>query len=252
MNDIIASGRWVLGWAGTVDFFESNREWLLGLGRKMGVPAFFRLMPEMSHYYAIKNEFQAICEDGSNIQVSTVQWDVKDGPRFDIGFVNEDGQKEPCPVIVHASSFGSIERALCAILENIAIDAVSGKSPMFPLWLAPSQLRLIPVSVKHIEHAAELRRQASSSQVRAEIDDREESVGKRIREAEKDWIPYVVVLGDREADSEGLPVRCRQDSTVREMNMRDLAAEIRNQVGNMPYRPLPLPERLSQRPVFVG
>ncbi|MEE9515854.1 MAG: threonyl-tRNA synthetase editing domain-containing protein, partial [Candidatus Adiutricales bacterium] len=98
MNHIIAQGRWVLGWEGTLDFFNQNRDWLVGIGQSLGVPAFFKLMPRMSHYYAIKNEFQAITENRSNVQVSTVQWDVKDGPRFDIGFVDERGEKIPCPV----------------------------------------------------------------------------------------------------------------------------------------------------------
>jgi len=138
MNDIIAGDRWVLGWEGTIDFYEQNRDWLLGLGKRMGVPAFFKLMPQMSHYYAMKNEYQSITEDLSNVQISTVQWDVKDGERFSIGFVDEGGDKHPCPVIVHASSFGSIERTLCAILENIAIDAGRAKPPMLPVWLSPT------------------------------------------------------------------------------------------------------------------
>ena len=128
------------------DFFEENKEWLVSIGKKMGVPAFFKLMPEMSHYYVIKNEYQFIAEDKSNIQVSTVQWDVKDGKRFNIAYIDEQDQKRPCPVIIHASSFGSIERTLCAILENIALDEARGVPPMFPLWLAPTQVRIIPVS----------------------------------------------------------------------------------------------------------
>ena len=77
MNDFIAGDRWILGWEGTVEFYEQYREYLINIGRKIGVPAFFKLMDTMSHYYTMKNEFQSIAEDGSNIQVSTVQWDIK-------------------------------------------------------------------------------------------------------------------------------------------------------------------------------
>ena len=197
MNDIIAHGRWVLGWEGTVDFYEANRDWLIGIGRRMGVPAFFKLMPSMSHYFAIKNEFQSITEDLSNIQVSTVQWDVKDGKRFDIGFVDATGRKQACPVIVHASSFGSIERALCAILENIAIDAQQGAAPAFPLWLAPTQARIVPVSADHLPFAVELCERLASGRVRADVDDRDATVGKKIRDGETEWVPYLLVVGDR-------------------------------------------------------
>src|SRR5207247_8831244 len=76
MNDVIAPGRWVLGWEGTVDFFDANRAWLLELGRRMHVPAFFKLMREMSHYYAIKNEYQVIAQDRSTVQDRAVEGDL--------------------------------------------------------------------------------------------------------------------------------------------------------------------------------
>jgi threonyl-tRNA synthetase len=252
MNDVIAKGRWVLGWEGTIDFYEQNKDWLVGISRSIGVPAFFKLMPRMSHYYAIKNEYQAICEDGSNVQVSTVQWDVKDGPRFDIGFVDENGCKQPCPVILHASSFGSIERALCAILENIAIDARSGQMPMYPLWLAPTQVRVLPVSAAHVPAAVDLCERLASQSIRADVDDRDGTVGRKIRDGEKEWIPYLAVFGDREVGSGRLAVRIREDGRQEEMSADDLVQAIRRRTGNMPHRSLPLPALLSRRPIFGG
>jgi len=252
MNDIIAERRWVLGWEGTIDFFEENTEWLAGIGKKMGVPAFFKLMPEMSHYYAIKNEYQAICEDGSNIQVSTVQWDVKDGERFDIGFVDPAGKKHPCPVIIHASSFGSIERTLCAILENIASDESEGKVPMFPLWLSPTQARIVPVSDDFLSPALELCDRVSDRDVRADVDDGDGTVGKKIRNAEKEWIPFVVVMGEKEAKSGRLAVRVRENSSQDQMAEAGLVDAVRQGVEGMPFRPVPLPRRLSRRPIFFG
>ena len=252
MNDVIAKGRWVLGWEGTIEFYEQNKEWLIGLGRSIGVPAFFKLMPQMSHYYAIKNEYQAICEDGSNVQVSTVQWDIKDGPRFDIGFVDEAGHKQPCPVILHASSFGSIERALCAILENIAIDAVAGQVPMFPLWLVPTHVRLLPVSSEHVPAAIELCDWFAGRGLRADVDDRDGTVGRKIRDGEKEWVPYLVVYGGKEAASGRLAVRIREAGRQEEMSAEDLVQMIRAKVDRMPLRPVPLPKLLSRRPIFGG
>ena len=252
MDDIIAPGRWVLGWEGTTDFFEQNRRWLVGIGGEMGVPAFFKLMPRMSHYFAMKNEFQSITEDLSNIQISTVQWDVKDGKRFDIGYVDEDGCKHPSPVIIHASSFGSIERALCAILENIALDARDGAPPAFPLWLAPTQVRVVPVSESHLPFATGVCERLSREDIRADVDDRNETVGKKVRNGEREWVPYLLVVGDREASSATLAVRRRESGDTVEMPLAGLVEEVRHRTAGMPFRPLPLPTLLSRRPIFFG
>lgn len=251
MNDVIAKGRWVLGWEGTIAFYEQNRDWLVSIGRSIGVPAFFKLMPEMSHYYAIKNEYQAICEDGSNVQVSTVQWDVKDGPRFDIGFVDERGHKQPCPVILHASSFGSIERTLCAILENIAIDARRGQVPMYPLWLAPTQVRILPVSQEYNGPAEALCGWLSEQAIRADVDDRDGTVGRKIRDGEKEWLPYLVVFGEKERQGGPLAVRVRESGRQEKITGEQLARLIHDQVLGMPVRPVPLARLLSRRPIFT-
>jgi len=250
MNNIIARGRWVLGWEGTVGYYERNKAWLIGIGKALGVPAFFKLMPEMSHYYAMKNEFQAITEDNASVQVSTVQWDVKDGKRFDIGYMDEGGQKRPCPVIIHASSFGSVERALCAILENIAVDAAAGIRPMFPDWLAPTQVRIIPVSKDHLQMAADVHGRVSERGIRADIDDRSETLGKRIRDSEGEWVPYVAVVGNNEIASGRTAVRIRREGRVLDLGVEQLVSQVLEAVGSMPTRPLSLPAYLTQRPVF--
>ncbi len=252
MNDIIASGRWVLGWEGTSDFFDENRDWLISIGTKIGVPAFFKLMPQMSHYYAIKNEYQSITQDKANIQISTVQWDVKDGERFNIGYIDEQGHKHPCPVIIHASSFGSIERTLCTILENIAIDADQGRKPMFPLWLAPTQARLIPVSRDYNEFAVSLCDTLSRRHIRADVDDRDDTVGKKIRNGETEWTPYLLVVGKKEQQSGMLTVRSREDDSQRQMSVEEFVELVRKKTEVMPFRPLPVPRLVSKRPIFFG
>jgi len=250
MSSIVTKGRWVLGWEGTLDFYELHKDWLIRIGKNMGVPAFFKLMPRMSHYFAMKNEFQALTEDKANIQISTVQWDIKDGPRFDIGFIDASGEKHPCPVIIHASSFGSIERAICAILENIALDEVNGQVPMFPDWLSPTQIRMVPVSEKHIGFVTDMCKQASKKLIRADIDDRNETLAKKIRDAEKEWIPYVAVMGDKEIASGEIRVRVRKTGRIETLSMEKLCRHILAERGDRPFRPLPLPVNLSKRPVF--
>jgi threonyl-tRNA synthetase len=252
MDKLIAEGRWVLGWEGTEQFYAENREWLVGIGKKLGVPAFFKLMPEMTHYYAIKNEYQSITSDGSNIQVSTVQWDVKDGERFDIGYIGSDGRKHPCPVIIHASSFGSIERTLCTILENIAIDTKEGKRAGYPLWLAPTQVRVLPVKDDFLDFAMDLGGRIAALGVRTDVDDRTETIGKRIREAEKEWVPFIAVVGEKEAGGEKLQVRVRGQKEQPHLSVEELVARIHEATAGMPYRALPLSVKVSQRPTFFG
>jgi len=252
MNDIIAKGRWILGWEGTVDFFEENKEYLINIGKNMGVPAFFKLMPRMTHYYIIKNEYQSITQDKSNIQVSTVQWDIKDGKRFNIGYIDEKGEKHPSPVIIHASSFGSIERTLCVILENIAIDAEKGIPPMLPLWLSPAQVRIINVSDSYLDFALKICEEISSYNIRVDVDDRKETVGKKIRNGEIEWIPYLLVVGEKEKTSGLLTVRSREQGKQEKMRLEDFAKMIKDKTKGMPFRPLPLPKLVSKRPIFYS
>jgi threonyl-tRNA synthetase len=252
MNQVIAPERWVLGWEVVESFFEEQRQWLLGICRRLQVPALFKLMPEMSHYYLLKNEYQVITQDRSNIQVSTVQWDIKDGPRFDIGYTDESGSKVPCPVIIHASSFGSIERALCAMLEGIAIDADAGRPPMLPLWLSPAQVRLLPVSQQHLDHALDVCERLAARRIRADVDDRDATLGRKVREAEQDWVPYLLVIGEREQRSGRFSVRDRARQGQIELDLDELVALVHEGTAGLPYRPIPLPVRLSHRPLFGG
>ncbi len=250
MDDVVAEGRWVLGWEGTEEFYEENKEWLVGIGKSIGVPAFFKLMEEMSHYYAIKNEYQVIGADEANVQVSTVQWDIKDGERFDICYVDEDGSRVPVPVIIHASSFGSIERTLYGILENAARDELAGEPPSLPLWLSPTQVRVCPVKDEFVDEAMKLAQGMEG--IRVDVDDRSESVSKKVRDAETEWVPYVLVFGDREIKSGKLSVRIRETGEVEEMTEEELLEKIKSRTEGMPFRRNYLPMRVSQRPIFVG
>ncbi len=252
MHNVIAGDRWVLGWEATVSFYEQYRDFLFDIVRSIGVPALFKLMPAMSHYYAIKSEYQSISADGSNIQISTVQWDVKDGPRFGIGYTTAEGEKVNCPVIIHASSFGSIERTLCALLENVAVDESEGEPPMLPYWLSPTQVRLIPVSAGHLRLCLDLARQLTTVPTRCDVDDREETVGKKIRLAERDWVPYVLVVGEREAGGEQPNVRVRRTGIVARMSFEKLRSELIDQQASMPYRRLPTQLQVSQNVRFYG
>jgi threonyl-tRNA synthetase len=252
MNEVIGRDKWVLGWEGTEEFYEKNRDWLVKVGKDLKVPAFFKLMKETSHYYVIKNEYQVVSPDESNIQVSTVQWDTKDGERFRINYVDACGRKVPVPVIIHASSFGSIERTLWSILETAGRDEAEGKPPCLPFWLSPSQVRLCPVSDAHLNFCEEVADKIQKENIRVDIDDRTETISNKVRKAEMDWVSYILVIGEKEKESKKFQVRVRRDKSQKSMTLEHLINEIKCQTADMPFRPRYLPRELSKRPIFIG
>lgn len=245
MDSIISKGRWVLGWEVVEAFYEENKAWMLDLIKELGVPSLIKIMKERSHYYTMKNEYQSIEADGANSQISTVQMDFVNGERFNITYTGEDGKEYPC-LILHCSTFGSIERAVCSMLENAAIDERQGKKPMIPVWLSPTQVRLIPISENHLTFCMQV---LDNLRMRTDIDDRNETLSSRIRDAEREWIPYICVIGDKEIESESLSVRVRGEGQ-KTMRTQELATEIDEKIRGMPFRPLALPVLLSKRPKF--
>lgn len=257
MDNVIAGGSWILGFEVVEEYYEKYRWLFKKIVATLRVPAFFKLMREMTHYYAFKNEFQAIFPNGENLQISTVQWDVKNGERFNICYYDADGVKKPVGVIIHASSFGSVERAVAAMLENAAGRVSEGRPPMLPVWLSPEQVRIIPVDVeKHLDQSIRVAERLEKEGARVGVDDRGLTVSKRVAEAKTHWIPFIIVYGDREEQSGTLRIVVREESTlererVEEMSLEEFAAYFRRRVEGMPTRPLYVPRELSRRIVFV-
>jgi threonyl-tRNA synthetase len=257
MNQVISPGRWVLGFEIAQEFFKRYQDWLVKLIKKIGVPAFIKIEQKMTHYYAFKNEYQAIFPSEDNLQISTVQWDVKNGERFGIRYVGKDGRKHVVPFIIHASSFGSIERAICAILEQAAWLEKEGLCPMLPVWLSPEQVRLVPVADRHLRFAKQVAKKLEENQIRVGIDDRSLTVSKKVFEAKQKWIPYVVCLGDKELKSKKIPVLIRRkaklyEEKIRRMTIDQLVKRIKRECKQMPFRKAYMPALLSQRPTFVA
>jgi threonyl-tRNA synthetase len=110
---------------------------------------------------------------------------------------------------------------------------------------------VIPVGKEHVEYCEKMLAELSSSQIRADIDDRDETVGKKIRESETEWIRYTVVVGDKEMNASKLMVRDRSEGKQREVTLEELIAEVKAQTMNKPYLPLNLPTHLSKRPQIM-
>ncbi len=232
------------------EFYKKNRSFFVRLLKFVKRPALIELLSERRHYWVLKHEFQVIDSVGGNAQLATVQLDLEDSERYGIRYVDKKGEKRGC-IILH-SSLGSIERWMYAMLEEAAKAQKAGKSPSLPLWLSPTQVRLIPLADRHLKACERIADLLEKARVRADIDDRTETVSKKVREAEREWVPFVVVLGDKELKREKLPVRVRGKKALKPMTAKVLSTEVAKQTKGIPFRPRTLPRLLSMRPIFVG
>ena len=229
------------------EYYDKYKDKLVSLLKYSKKPALIESLSKMKHYWALKHEFQGIDSVGGSCQLSTVQLDVIDAERYGINFVNEKGEKEGC-TICH-SSVGTIERWMYLLLE----EALKKEIPVLPLWLSTTQVRIIPVSEKYTEYCMELMKNISSYKIRTDIDDRDFSMGKKIMFAEEEWVPYILVVGEKEKTSNLLSVRNRyQDRKTVNMTKDELVKEIFVQTKDLPFRNLNVADILSKRPIFVG
>ncbi len=256
MDDIISPEHWVLGFEIVDEYYEKYKPFLKGLLKNISKPAFFKLMNRMTHYYAFKNEFQAIFPDGNNLQISTVQWDIKNGERFNINYTDENGNKVHVPFIIHASSFGSIERALASMLESATWMEKNGYVPLLPFWLSPEQVRVIPVSSKEqLDASISLANDLTKHGYRVGVDDRDLTLAKKVAEAKSSWIPVIVVIGKNELANNQFSTMIRVGQKIgkeqsNSLNKEELLAELEKMQNNMPKGKMYVNALMSRRPKF--
>ena len=234
----------------TEDFYKENVAFVNELVKMFGRPVLVELWKDRFFYFTLKWEFNYIDNLGKASALSTDQIDVENGQRYQIEFIDEDGSKKN-PIILHNSPSGAVERVIYALLEKCAKISKLGSKPSLPLWINHTQVRIIPVGEHHIPFCEKMATYLSNRQIRADIDDRQESVSKKIRESEIEWIRYTLVIGDKETNEEGLTVRDRIEGTHRKVTLEDLANEIQVQTKDKPYLPLNLPRNLSHRPQIM-
>ena len=234
----------------TEDFYDENKSSIEELVKKHGRPVLVEMWKEKFFYFVLKWEFNFIDNMGKASALSTDQIDVENGKRYGIEFVDEHNTSKH-PIILHNSPSGAIERIIYALLEKAAQDIKEGKKPQFPLWLAPTQVRIIPLKEEFSATCDALFNKFVPYNIRVDIDDRNESIGKRIRDAEKDWIHYILVIGEKEANSENLSIRDRKTGTVKELKFDDFINEISEQTKGKPFSTLNLPKYLSRRPQLM-
>src|SRR6476619_47164 len=235
----------------TSQFYEENKNFIEQLVSKFGRPVLVEIWPERFFYFTLKWEFNFIDNIGKAAALSTDQIDVENGEKYNIQFVDEDNIKK-FPIILHNSPSGAVERVIYALLEKAARCSKLGKVPFLPLWLTHTQVRLIPVSSTHIDFCELLFIELTKNQIRVDIDDRDESVGKKIRDSETEWIYYSLVIGDNEVKSNQLVLRDRLNKSQYHVSLEEIIKLVGSQIVDKPYLPLNLPSHLSRRPKIMN
>ena len=238
------------------NFYLENKDLAKELAEMAGKPVLIELWNERYFYFVMKFEFNVIDSLRKASALSTVQIDVENAERFNITFADKTGRKQH-PFILHTSISGSIDRCVYALLEREAIKMEKNIKPMLPLWLSPTQIRLIPVNEGFVEDCKKFIEEINSPSecyyVRADIDDREESVSRKIRDAEKEWIPIIIVIGEKERQDKKYKPRFRRED-VGESNkyysVKELHDLVLEKTKDFPQEPIPLPIYLSKRPKF--
>ena len=158
---------------------------------------------------------------GREWQMGTVQLDFQLPQRFNLSYIDKDGEKKT-PIMIHRAIFGSFDRFIGIITEHYV--------GAFPVWLAPVQIKLLPIADKHKEYANKLLEEFEEADLRVELDDREEKIGYKIREAQLQKIPYMLIIGDKEIEAGAVGVRSRKDGDIGQMSVKDFIQKIQEEI----------------------
>jgi threonyl-tRNA synthetase len=172
-------------------------------------------------FYGPKIDFHLRDSIGRTWQCGTIQLDMQMPEKFDLNYIGEDGQKHR-PVMIHRVAYGSIERFIGILIEHFA--------GAFPAWLAPVQVRILPLTDRHFDYAEKLAASLRDKDVRVEVDARNEKIGYKIREGQMEKVPYLLVVGDKEAESGTVAVRKRSVGDLGSKPAEQFIAELLEEI----------------------
>ena len=172
--------------------------------------------------YGPKIDFITKDSIGRTLQVATIQLDFNIPKNFDLTCTNEKGEKEPV-VMIHAAIMGSIERFMGTLIEHYA--------GAFPLWLSPVQVKILPITEKHAEFAKKVFDALVALDIRAELDDSNEGLGKKVRNAKIEKIPYMLVIGDNEVEKNVVTLESRDVGKLGEMSVEQVTEKLQKEIG---------------------
>ncbi|MDT8900967.1 threonine--tRNA ligase [Anaeroselena agilis] len=185
-----------------------------------GMP--YKVNPGDGAFYGPKIDFHLRDSIGRTWQCGTIQLDMQMPEKFDLTFIGEDGQKHR-PVMIHRTCYGSIERFIGILIEHYA--------GAFPVWLAPVQVKILPITDRQLEYAQALADQMKAKDIRVEIDDRNEKIGYKIREGQMEKVPYMLIIGDKEKEADTVAVRQRGKGDIGTMPATDFIASVLDEIA---------------------
>lgn len=233
------------------DFYDKNKDFIKSIVKKIGKPVLVEMWDKQFFYFVFKYDLNFVDNLGKAAALTTDQIDVENAKRYGITYMDRDNTHK-YPIILHLSPSGAIERVMYALLEKAYMEMKSGKNPVLPLWLSPVQVRVIPVSEKFLKAAEKVAEEIEKEGIRVDVDDRNESVQKKIRDAEIEWVPFSVVVGEKEVKDKKLAVRFRETGKVQRLSKLSLVSMIKKDIKDKPFRSLTLPKLITKRPVFIG
>ncbi|HUI44205.1 MAG TPA: threonine--tRNA ligase [Terriglobia bacterium] len=208
-------------YAGTVEEWERAEGALMNTLRRMDIP--FKYMPGEAVFYGPKIDVKLVDAIGRPWQLTTVQFDFNLPRRFGLEYTGADGAKHT-PVMVHRALLGSVERFFGVLVEHYA--------GAFPVWLAPVQAVVLPISEKHQEYAHEVAHALRAARLRAQVDDRNEKLNARIRDAQLAKVPFMLVVGEREAVARSVAVRRRDAGDTGTVPLDEFIAQARGLIDS--------------------
>ena len=232
----------------TQEFFEKNKNYFMELVKVEKKPILINFVPEGIFYWVLNVEYTIIDDLDRPREIATFQIDVGNAERFNISYTDHNGEKK-YPAIIHTAIIGTIERYMFTIFDCARKAEKLGMKPQLPLWLSPTQIRIIPVTSEQLMDANRMANELEKI-CRVDIDDREETLQKRIRDAEIFWVPYIIVIGKKELEFKKYPVRIRNEKKTRDFTIDQLLNELREKNKGYPFVPMTLPRLVSTRPGY--
>jgi len=233
----------------TRSFFEANRDSFMQLVEVEKKPILLNFVPEGLYYWVLNVEYNIIDDLDRPREIGTFQIDVGNAKRFGISYADEKGEKQ-FPVIIHTAVIGGLERYLFTLLDSAVRLERQGRKPMLPVWIAPAQVRIIPVSQQFVKQGMELLGTLEKAGIRADLDDRDDTMQSKVRDAELSWIPYTIIYGEKEISTKELSIRSRANSKESKIALTPFLNQFKTEIEGYPVRPLTYPALLSQRPGY--
>ena len=233
----------------TRSFFEANKAAFMQLVKVEKKPILLNFVPEGLYYWVLNVEYNIIDDLDRPREIGTFQIDIGNAKRFGIAYTDEKGEKQ-FPVIIHTAVIGGLERYLFTLLDSAVRLERQGKKPMLPVWISAAQVRIIPIANHFVKQGMKLLDTLEKAGIRADLDDRDDTMQSKVRDAELSWIPYTIIYGEKEIKTKELSIRSRADAKESKLTLAAFLRRFRAEVEGYPIKPLTYPVLLSQRPGY--